>query len=474
MSQLSIPNDIVDGTLIEASEHQQNYKQIESFVNDELLHADGSVAMDAGAELLLGKAASVPLGAVTKAQLDNAVFGDVPGGGFLPLAGGTLTGDLQVDGKLSFNGVTQMYSQIADTWKGLRTKIDGQFAFDFYSVEHTNLIYRNLRIKASGDGAGDLRVDGDLQVDGQILASRGLSTAPGLSFATYKGTGFYPGSTNVATHVNGVWQFVVYEDKTRVIRDLQVDANLRVDGIIHAVGTKDNERDAPANVHINDSGYLYKTKVGSLPLSGGTVTGDLKVDGNLQLVGTVTGDLQIGAYSSGLSAKVRWTVGNAAIYGQDGGSWKGMRFLVNGTAELDLYDAEYPSLFHRGLRVKEDLRVEGQTLAQNGTKAKPAYSFNSDTKTGIYLENASSYPSASIISITANGVNAANFGDKGVSLPVAYAQTTGAAPNVHIDSGGQILRSTSARVDAADISRLETLVEKLSARIDMLEGQKGL
>ena len=192
---------------------------------------------------------------------------------YLPLAGGTVTGDLQVDGQLSFNGVTQMYSQIADTWKGLRTKVDGQVAFDFYSVEHENLIYRNLRIKASGDGAGDLRVDGiihapgtadnerdapanvhindsgylyktkvgslplsggtvtgDLQVDGQTLASRGSATAPGLSFASFKGTGFYPGSTNVATHVNGVWQFVVYEDKTRVIRDLQVDGKITNSG----------------------------------------------------------------------------------------------------------------------------------------------------------------------------------------------------------------------------------------------------
>ena len=211
--------------------------------------------------------------------------------------------------------------------------------------------------------------------------------------------------------------------------------------------------------------------------------------GDLQVDGVVTNDLQIGAYSSGLSAKLRWTVGNAAIYGQDGGSWKGMRFLVNGTAEFDLYDGVYPSLFHRDLkvnknlevgqqvtawagstsapsfafasnkktgvmghvdgkriytvidgvwktilydsyfRIADDLQVEGQTKAQNGTKAKPAYSFTSDTKTGIYLENASSYPSNSIISITANGVNAANFGDKGVSLPtVEYKAGVGPKP----------------------------------------------
>ena len=85
-------------------------------------------------------------------------------------------------------------------------------------------------------------VTGDLGVDGQMLASRGSGTAPGLSFADYKGTGFYPGSNNVATHVNGVWQFVVYEDKTRVIRDLQVDGTINgtlAFGIADDIDTRD-------------------------------------------------------------------------------------------------------------------------------------------------------------------------------------------------------------------------------------------
>ena len=136
-------------------------------------------------------------------------------------------------------------------------------------------------------------VTGDLQVDGQVLAARGAADAPGLSFASFPGTGFYPGSTNVATHVNGVWQFVVYEDKTRVIRDLDVNQNLRVDGTIHAVGVKDNERDAPANVHINASGYLYKTTVGSLPLTGGTLTGGLTVAESLTLTSETSNPLMV-------------------------------------------------------------------------------------------------------------------------------------------------------------------------------------
>ena len=132
MSKLTVPNNIVDGTLVEASEHQQNYQQIESFVNDQVIHADGSVAMDAGSELLLGAAASVPQGAVTKAQLDNAVGGDVAGGGFLPLAGGTITGDLVVTGTskvgdkdVSVDGHTHSeYSETDHEHDGVYTKAE--------------------------------------------------------------------------------------------------------------------------------------------------------------------------------------------------------------------------------------------------------------------------------------------------------------------------------------------------------------
>ena len=162
MSQLSIPNDIVDGTLIEASEHQQNYKQIESFVNDQVIHADGSVAMDAGAELLLGKNASVPLGAVTKAQLDNAVGGDVAGGGFLPLGGGTLTGKLiqryaqDVSGP-GTGGLLVGYTGFSST----------HIAMDGNEIQaYASGVPAGLNLNIEGTQKGKVTVGGDLQVNG--------------------------------------------------------------------------------------------------------------------------------------------------------------------------------------------------------------------------------------------------------------------------------------------------------------------
>ena len=179
MSKLSIPNDIVDGALIEASEHQQNYKQIESFVNDEVIHADGSVAMDAGAELLLGKAASVALGAVTKAQLD----------GFLPLSGGTVTGDLQVDGNVNVakrvvasqgSTAAPSFAFVSNTKTGVTGHPDGDRIYNVVDGVWKTIIYDSY-----------FRVADDLQVEGQTKAQNGTNAAPAYSFTSDPNTGVY-------------------------------------------------------------------------------------------------------------------------------------------------------------------------------------------------------------------------------------------------------------------------------------------
>jgi hypothetical protein len=214
------------------------------------------------------------------------------GGDFLPLTGGTLTGDLTVDGhKLWLKGgksPSSIYNYDGDADRTVMRLVAGgdhvshgamvslyggddavdphtvrfhtnnQTTFELHSDQSARLygqakaingtaakpaysfdgdpdtgLYRNsdnnLAFTAGGvrifriDKDQGAKVFGDLTVDGQILAARGSGTAPGLSFASYKGTGFYPGSNNIATHVNGAWQFVVYDDKSRVIKDLQVD-----------------------------------------------------------------------------------------------------------------------------------------------------------------------------------------------------------------------------------------------------------
>jgi hypothetical protein len=113
------------------------------------------------------------------------------------------------------------------------------------------------------------------------------------------------------------------------------------------------------------------------------------------------------------------------------------------------------------------LQVDGQTLAQNGTKTAPGYSFTSDPDTGIYLYT------AGITSITCAGKNVANFGSDGVAFPEGLAEITGTAANLHIGENGQIRRITDvAKAPTnADLSRLETVIETLTARIEELEAR---
>jgi hypothetical protein len=114
-----------------------------------------------------------------------------------------------------------------------------------------------------------------------------------------------------------------------------------------------------------------------------------------------------------------------------------------------------------------DLQVDGQIKAQNGTKSAPAYSFTSDPDTGIYLY------SAGITSITCAGKNIANFGLDGVAFPEGLATITGTAANLHIGENGQIRRITDVAKSptTADVSRLETVIETLTARIEELEAR---
>lgn len=70
MTSLNVPNDIVDGALVEAIDHQQNYQEIETHINDHLINKDASVAMVG--ELLLAGSATAALGATTKAQMEAA------------------------------------------------------------------------------------------------------------------------------------------------------------------------------------------------------------------------------------------------------------------------------------------------------------------------------------------------------------------------------------------------------------------
>ena len=264
------------------------------------------------------------------------------GGDFLPLSGGTVTGNLQVDGM--FDAPAAVLTGDGQTLSLMNATPSGQPHIGFYHngirrgyignvTATTTELSADLNQLLLG-GAGVRVVHTNLQVDGTIKAAGGSSDSPALTFAN-SSSGVYGNSGSVVTAVDGAWQQIVYKDL---------------------------------------------------------------------------------------------------------------------------------------IRLKKDLQVDGQIKAPNGTAAAPAYSFTSDTKSGFSVIGAGPWPSNAVVSVVANGTSAANFGDKGASLPPVYGNTTANRPNVYIAADGGLYRSTTTRSDSDDIRRLETIIDKLSARIETLEG----
>ena len=185
---------------------------------------------------------------------------------------------------------------------------------------------------------------------------------------------------------------------------------------------------------------IIAENAGALPLSGGTVTGDLQVGGNLTVkAGGGTSNPAIafdGLDGMGIYSSVQ---NNYMRFGVAGGQ----RLAIKETVVI----------------ANDDLQVDGQTLAADGTKAAPAYSFASDKKTGIWYNSAGQ----NVVSIASDGENVANFGKTGVTL-ASVSNTTGSPPNVYIANDGQLFRSTwNPTRDAVTSDEHNTLRDRLAA-----------
>ena len=173
MSTVAIPNEIRAGQSLDPRPVMANFDELALFINDDVLTLDGSKAMTG--HLTLSGPGVAGGHAVTKAQLDDAVGGDVAGGGFLPLGGGTLTGQLvqrfaqDVSGP-GTGGLLVGYTGTSST----HIAIDGNEIQAYSDGKPSSL---NLNIEGTGSKGpvsvgGDLLVRGSLTVDGKEVYTK--------------------------------------------------------------------------------------------------------------------------------------------------------------------------------------------------------------------------------------------------------------------------------------------------------------
>ena len=173
MSTVAIPNEIRAGQSLDPRPVMANFDELALFINDDVLTLDGSKAMTG--HLTLSGPGVAGGHAVTKAQLDDAVGGDVAGGGFLPLGGGTLTGQLvqrfaqDVSGP-GTGGLLVGYTGTSST----HIAIDGNEIQAYSDGKPSSL---NLNIEGTGSkdkvsGGGDLLVGGSLKVGGKEVYTK--------------------------------------------------------------------------------------------------------------------------------------------------------------------------------------------------------------------------------------------------------------------------------------------------------------
>ena len=549
MSTVAIPNEIRAGQPLDPRPVMANFDALALFINDDVLTLDGSKAMTG--HLTLSGPGVAGGHAVTKAQLDDALGGDVAGGGYLPLAGGTLTGDLSVNGQIRVNqGSTAApgYSFTNGTNSGMYNNgKDVYFAADGTEI---------LRLgKAFG-----LRMNGKQVYNASFVAAAiGSQEAPAFRFDGASQNGMYGNPSYVAFTVKGSNRLVIYEDRTLV------QANLEVKGLIDGqLGPVPADFWAPADGTVfapqgmtsgTQGSYATSMTANGYRNSGGKWTslengGDvgateinLKPNGSfevraksdhptgsssnphLQFLVTDTetkayGDLAVNgqvlgkqgtietpAYSFGSDKTTGfYRQGNGSIGIASSGKYVG-RFNVNGligvinsalvvTAKAgsvtaptySFADDTRTGIWRQSagsvgvtcdgtevLRIGKSfgLRMNGKPIynasyvrTANGTKAAPAYSFDSDSKSGMYSVPAGNFDSTKIVGIAANGKEVANFGDKGVSFPTVLASDrTDQRPNIHMSADGQLQISNNWQCEC---TKSLTVVEKLSATVDEL------
>jgi hypothetical protein len=199
---------------------------------------------------------------------------------YLPLAGGTLTGGLTVENLLTL---------ASETSNPLMLVNRGETRVGYFGVPGAQAgIDGELHLRSDKalmlQGVDGVRLlQSDLTVDGQTLAQSGTAALPGIAFTSSAWSGFYYDASTIHTSVQGQSRLQVGVAGTKVTGDLQVDGQINVGGQwaggrIYNTPTANREflivGDATNGGQIQIYGNNDSTRPGKV-----SITGDLLVNG---------------------------------------------------------------------------------------------------------------------------------------------------------------------------------------------------
>ena len=253
-------------------------------------NADGTIERAAGGgggtfdgdHVLTGDPLDPPADLAAGQLLWDGVEGGSGGGGdagphdhdYLPLTGGTLTGDLTVDGQIQASAGSTAYPALAignsstgfcidESAGGLTTALNGAWKQIVYEdlirirkdlhVDGTETRLRD-RISMRSSSEDGSRIDYEQKTDQD---KKWITSGPHES----------DDNSFIFEWYDSGWTrtLALWKDRARFYGDLTVDGyfrtlgNARIDGVIHSPGTYANSGGGGANVHVTTSGYFYRT-----------------------------------------------------------------------------------------------------------------------------------------------------------------------------------------------------------------------
>jgi len=376
--------------------------------------------------------------------------------GFFDGDGLEVIGDIRVTSEYQFLG-------------GVRNSVSPTYSFEnddktgMYMVEDDNnrLAFAVNEIHIAEFDRTGLDIDGNLRVFDQVRVQNGSTSTPHYSFEDEPGTGIYKQS-------QGTIGFSVSQTKRLLVDSNGIDVRGNIKSSMQILSDQGSERipgisfdvDRNTGFYLKDLDNIGITAAGSnmvsMYASGVEVTGHVKVDDQILALNngnptnprfSFQGDPSSGmylesenhlAFSAGATQRMRLDSDGMRIFGTvyPSGQFLGAEsdtdnpaYGFEGDKNTGMYlkdrhvlafttDGEYRGSFDRsGMDVSGNLHVNDQLCVKQGSEGVPHYAFVDDTNSGMYLE------SDNILGFSTNGTRRGRFTDETFFLYVDLKST---------------------------------------------------